>query len=307
MMTYTPDPRVIELPNTGWDERVRLFRMPDEIDTSVITTDRYLVFIDTMTTPEQISSVIHGVKENVQDRQVLVVNTHADYDHAWGNAVFETPGGLFPAPIIAGAATAARLRSAEERDYLDERKRAEPYLANVRLVPPTIVVESGCTIDGGDLSLVLIPTPGHTADHMSVWLPNIGLLLAGDAAEHPYPYCGLDADIDVLLASISMLKSLQPSIVIPCHGGTTSPDLLDRNIAYFAKLDRIVRQAVNTRTLPAEWKTIAAPDEAIGYHFAQSIHDQGSDPLSISDFYKTSHVLAVQATIRRVLGGGQPL
>ncbi|HZJ49394.1 MAG TPA: MBL fold metallo-hydrolase [Actinomycetota bacterium] len=43
-------------------------------------------------------------------------------------------------------------------------------------------------IDGGDLRLDLVETPGHTEDHVSVWIPQLRLLLAGDAVEHPFPH-----------------------------------------------------------------------------------------------------------------------
>ncbi len=306
-MTESQDKKVIEVPNTGWDSRVRVFRVPHEIDTSVIVTERYLVFVDTMITPEQILAVRSMVEGQIAGRQVLVVNTHADYDHAWGNAVFESPGGQYPAPIIAGQATAARLRSAEERRYLEERQKLEPNLAHARLVPPTISFAGSCTIDGGDLSLVLLPTPGHTRDHMSVWLPEIRLLLAGDAAEHPYPYCGRDANIDILLDSLDTLGELRPVVVIPCHGGTTTPDLLDRNRAYFVTLDGLARSAIESGAVDTDWETASGIEETIGYTFEQSVRDQGSDPASIGDFYRNSHVLAIRATLRRVFGGSQAL
>ena len=47
----------------------------------------------------------------------------------------------------------------------------------VRLTPPTITFEDRLWIDGGDLALELFSTPGHQPDHISVWIPQIGMAL----------------------------------------------------------------------------------------------------------------------------------
>ena len=56
--------------------------------------------------------------------------------------------------------------------------------------PPTLrscfSVNGRLLIDGGDLTLALLPTPGHTIDHYALYIPEINTLLAADAAELPY-------------------------------------------------------------------------------------------------------------------------
>jgi glyoxylase-like metal-dependent hydrolase (beta-lactamase superfamily II) len=99
--------------------------------------------------------------------------------------------------------------------------------------PPNIVVgDAGLTIDGGDLTLALVHTPGHTEDHFSIWIPELRLVLAGDAAESPFPHLDTPAGLAGARASLLRLQALDPWHVLPCHGGTTEPDLLARNIAY---------------------------------------------------------------------------
>ena len=88
------------------------------------------------------------------------------------------------------------------------------------------------TIHGGDLTPALAATPGHTDDHLSVWIPELQVVLAGDAAEHPWPHIETAAGLVRARASLVRLQQLQPRTVLPCHGDTTEPDLLTRNIAY---------------------------------------------------------------------------
>ncbi|MDB5074023.1 MAG: putative beta-lactamase-like domain protein [Chloroflexi bacterium] len=307
-MSVTPDPTVVEIVNRGWDPRVRMFRVPNEIDTAVIVTDRYVVFVDTMSSPEQAAAVVESVEPLLADRAPLVINTHADWDHAWGNALFETPASALPAPIIASRETGKRLRSREEHDYLAKRQQQEPALANVRLVPPTIEIPSGCTIDGGDMTIELIPTPGHVGDHVSVWIPEIRLLLAGDAAEHPFPYCGEQSNIDVFLQSLRRLRELRPAIVIPCHGGQSNEGLLIRNMQYFNRLDATIRSAQLQRGLEPGWYDKEGDlGEFIGFPFELAVREQGSDPASITDFYRSSHNKAIRAVAARVAAGEPPL
>ena len=58
----------------------------------------------------------------------------------------------------------------------------------LRLTAPTITFDERLQIDGGDLTLQLFATPGHQPDHCSIFIPEIGMLLAGDAAELPFPF-----------------------------------------------------------------------------------------------------------------------
>jgi glyoxylase-like metal-dependent hydrolase (beta-lactamase superfamily II) len=261
-----------------------------------------------MTTPEQAAAMVETVRPSTSTRAPIVINTHADYDHAWGNVFFSQPGGDFPAPIIASRKTGERLRSAADHDYLAERKSREPDLARVRLVPPTIEVEGRCVIDGGDLTIEIIPTPGHTDDHISVWIPEIRMLLTGDAAEHPFPYCGKRADIDTLLESLHILRQLRPATVIPCHGGPSDQGLLVRNARYFTRLDRAIRHAQDAESLAPGWYAASIDLGAqIGYSFEAAVQEQGSNPAGISDFYRESHNLAIRAVASRAERGKPPL
>ena len=123
-----------EVPNGGWDERVRLFRAGQEVDTCVVVTRRYLIVVDTMATPELAAAIMEAISDALAGRQLLVINTHADYDHCYGNAIFESPGGRYPAPIIAHELARKRMRSEEARQSLAWRQGESARFANVRLV-----------------------------------------------------------------------------------------------------------------------------------------------------------------------------
>jgi glyoxylase-like metal-dependent hydrolase (beta-lactamase superfamily II) len=228
---------VVEAP-LALDPRLRRFRRQDEVDTFVVKTSRWVVVVDTHSTPELASQVAEQAV-GTSDGRLLVVNTHADYDHAWGNQVYAVPGSSLCAPIIGHELCAERLAGEDGAGSLATKRAEEPGRFDaVVLTPPDLVVgDAGMAIRGGDLTLVLVHTPGHTDDHLSVWIPELRLVLAGDAAEHPWPHIETSAGLTRARASLVRLQQLQPRVVLPCHGGTTEPGLLARNIAY---LDAVI-------------------------------------------------------------------
>gem|GEM_PF-313417 len=290
-------PRLAEVPNSGWDERLCLFRAGNEVDTSVLVTQRYLVIIDTMATPELADAIVESVRALLAGRQLLAINTHADYDHCWGNAAFASPVGAYPAPIIAHEQAGVRMQSNEARQYLAQRQQAEARFASVRLVAPTITVTTGLRIDGGDLTLELLPTPGHTEDHISIWIPELRLLLPGDAAEHPFPYVEEAKTLPTLRRSLARLAALDAATVMPCHGGTTDSALITRNLAYFDEVERRGRSALASGLVPPDWRERADIAEIIGLPFAQAAKESGADPASIPEFYRSVHLAAVRAML----------
>jgi glyoxylase-like metal-dependent hydrolase (beta-lactamase superfamily II) len=98
---------ILAIPAVNGEERVRVFRRAltglegfegMEVDAYVVLTKRYLVVFDTLLCPEDMAIVMHEVQDALAGRQLLVVNSHADWDHTWGNAYFTAQ---HPAPIIA--------------------------------------------------------------------------------------------------------------------------------------------------------------------------------------------------------------
>jgi glyoxylase-like metal-dependent hydrolase (beta-lactamase superfamily II) len=216
------------------DPRIRRFRCGDEVDSFVVDSERWLVVVDTHSTSRlalQLAELC-GAAEN--GRRLLVVNTHADYDHAWGNQVFSGPTAAHPAPVIGHVECAARLAGDDARISWRKMETLQPgRFDDLVPTPPNIVVgDAGLVIDGGDLTLSLVHTPGHTEDHFSVWIPELRLVLVGDAAEQPFPHIDTPDGLARARASLVRLRDLDPLHVLPCHGDTTEPALLARNIAY---------------------------------------------------------------------------
>src|SRR5215212_7165877 len=106
------------VPNQGWDARILVCRCGTLVDTFIVVSERYVVLIDTLINARTAEVLLEIARPYLDGRQLLVVNTHADWDHAWGNHVFAGPRALVHAPIIASRVCAERLRSEQARQKL---------------------------------------------------------------------------------------------------------------------------------------------------------------------------------------------
>lgn len=233
--------------NQGWDKRILVCRNGGLVDTFIIVTKRYVVLIDTVINPTTARAMLTYARPYlVKGRQLLVVNTHADYDHAWGNQIFASPQAAYPAPIIATHLCAAQFQSAEAAASLQQRQSQEPTIfGEVILTPPTILFDDQLLIDGGDLTLVLFATPGHTPDHLAIYIPEIETLLAADGAELPFPMARTVDGLPSMRQSLAQMAALNPKTVLYCHAPVTiGPRLIVDNMAYFDQLEARCRKAL---------------------------------------------------------------
>lgn len=262
-MTHTNE--VTLLPNEGWDERILVCRNAPLVDAFIVVSERYLVLVDTMINPATAEKLVQIGREQGENNPLLVINTHADYDHCWGNQIFAGPNAAYPAPIIGSRLSAARFATSEAEDFSEQMREEEPAIfADVILVPPTILFDEKLTIDGGDLTLKLFMAPGHTPDHAALYIPEIDTLLAGDAAELPYPMARTVDGLPAMRHSLADLAALEAETVLYCHAPVEmGPSLLQHNIVYFDKVETACRAALErgiTAAPPEDADVIALVD-----------------------------------------------
>lgn len=276
---------VEQVPNQGWDERILVCRNGELVDVFIIISERYVVLVDTLINGATAEKVMQFAAPHlVNGRSLLVINSHADYDHAWGNQLFAGPNAPYPAPII------AHERCAEEfavwaADLVTMREKETDVFGDVVLTPPTLLFNGRFTIHGGDLTLQLIPTFGHTRDHVSVYIPEIRTLLAADAAELPYPSPRHPSGMGDMRDSLAQLAALEAQTVLYCHAAVTiGSRLLHDNIAYFDALEAACRRAIDANRLPA---TLSDDDDLaalVGCTFAQAM-PADFDPTTVHPYY----------------------
>jgi glyoxylase-like metal-dependent hydrolase (beta-lactamase superfamily II) len=236
--------QLFPVPGISGDERVCVFRRVFEatgeyegleVDAYVIITERYVVVLDTMLCPADVAEMMSFVTGELAGRTVMCVDSHADWDHAWGNAYFT---GEQSAPIIAHDYCRTRLLSQEAADELAEFQQSNALFRDVRLVPPTITFTESMVIHGGDLTIELKSAPGHHPDQIVAWIPALRLLLAFDAVEKPLPLMDDQRCVSDMFTTLEQLVALQAERVLCSHGKSTSPQLVADNLHYVREIER---------------------------------------------------------------------
>ncbi|GHO82868.1 MBL fold metallo-hydrolase [Dictyobacter formicarum] len=168
-----PQSTLFQVQDRHLDPRVHVFRRLftalgefDElqVDAYIIRTERFLIICDTLLCPEDAAYMLSSVQSKYSGQQLLVINSHTDWDHTWGNSYFtQTKTAL----IIAQSLCTQRLCDPVQQAFLEQYQQRFPLFKNVRLVPPAITFNSALTINAGDLTLELLSMPGHCPEHAS--------------------------------------------------------------------------------------------------------------------------------------------
>ncbi|GGD91026.1 hypothetical protein GCM10011390_07150 [Aureimonas endophytica] len=273
----------------GLDERITVLRAGDEVDAVFVRTERFGVLIDTLSTPSLCREALRRLGVDPERQPLVVVNSHMDWDHFWGNAAIAGK-----APILAHAKAFRRFAAPETSATLRDKRGEENRFGEVELVSPTIGFDGAMVLHGGDLTLELLHTPGHTPDHVAVWIPELRTCLAVDAVEYPIPEVWSEAPEDLadLRASLDRLRRLDARFLLPAHGRTHAPELVQRNIDYFDELAARVAAMPDTR--------LAADDPALlpGLAFEDLVPDFTSAETAVLAFYRRCHASNRRATIR---------
>jgi glyoxylase-like metal-dependent hydrolase (beta-lactamase superfamily II) len=185
-----------------------------------------------------------------------VVNTHAHFDHCFGNATLR-PAAIWGHPHCAEAlrGRGEEVRASAVR-WLPE---AAERLARLEIVPPDRLVADRTALDLGGRRVDLVHLGrGHTDNDLVVLVPDAGVAFAGDLVEEGAPPSFGDAWPLEWPGTLDRLLAPAPSVVVPGHGDVVDQAFVREQRDQQAAMAELCRRVVEER-LPAEEAVRLAP------------------------------------------------
>lgn len=244
---------------------------PFDLSVVVVEGDHGLLVVDSGADPDEGEEILADLRTRFDRPVVALVNTHAHFDHTFGNQAFG-PGSVTDAAIHGHAGIARHFERYEGPRLAAWRANParEPgrRWSDVRLVPPTHPVDEATTLDLGGRVVELRPQPrAHTDTDLVVLLPVERVWIVGDLVEESGPpmYGSGCFPLDwprVLESLVAELR--QGDLVVPGHGR-----VVDRAF--------VARQAAELATIAERF--VAAHHAGLGAAEALAAHDRWPVPV----------------------------
>jgi glyoxylase-like metal-dependent hydrolase (beta-lactamase superfamily II) len=175
----------------------------------------------------------------------VVVNTHAHYDHCFGNAVFR------PAEIW-GHERAVQMLAAHGEIKRQYFMRSMPELDEVEITPPTRTFDTERTLNLGGREVRLRHLGrGHTDNDIVVDIPDAEVIFAGDLVEEGAPPVFNDSFPLDWPSTLDKLAAEATSVVVPGHGDIVDRAYVLRQAALLAGIADTARAAYLAGDRPA--------------------------------------------------------
>jgi cyclase len=238
-----PAPRLAEVA-----EGIHVYLQPDGSwclsNSGVLLGHRSVLLIDTASTQARARALRAAVAALTPLPVRTLVNTHHHGDHTYGNFVF--PEATIVAHDLArGEILAAGL----------QLKLIWPDVdwGDIEIVPPDVTFARQLTLYAGELEVQLIYAgPAHTTNDVVAWIPERGVVFAGDLVFNGgTPFC-LMGSVAGTLEAIGMLRALGATAVVSGHGGVAGPEVFDVNAAYLRWIQETATKALAAGLSPLE-------------------------------------------------------
>ncbi|HEY7226476.1 MAG TPA: MBL fold metallo-hydrolase [Micromonosporaceae bacterium] len=227
---------------------VHVLRCPVlDVNSTLILGTQVAVVVDTLATARQARELSQAVRA-ITDLPLAVVNTHAHFDHCFGNGVLAAgdPG----LPIWAHESTVDALRDHGprlRRAAYDEALALVPAIADdvasTELRAPDRAVAHQSTMDIGDRTVELrYLGRGHTDGDLVVVVPDVAVVVAGDLVEQSAPPSFADSYPLDWPDTLTVLLALQPTLVVPGHGAVVDAGFVHDQRAQLSRLEWLIRE-----------------------------------------------------------------
>src|SRR5580700_3903021 len=235
-------------------ERPKLFGEAlgfDPITSTLIFGENDAVLVDAMMTVAEAEALADWVALHNRNLETIYI-THAHFDHFYGLGILldRFPG----ARAIATPKTVDAMQISFTPTVERLARRCFPGQVPTKLVAPEPYEHDTFTLEGHELRII---EQGHTdsADTTSLYVPSIGLIVAGDVV---YNQCRMYVGDTTpesrknWIAALDRLATLNPAMVVAGHkkpGAPDSPSAIQDTKRYLLDFDRLQKTATSDEEL----------------------------------------------------------
>jgi glyoxylase-like metal-dependent hydrolase (beta-lactamase superfamily II) len=223
----------------------------DPITSTLIFGEHDAVLVDAMLTVAEAEALADWVALHNRNLETIYI-THAHFDHFYGLSILldRFPG----ARAIATPKTLSAMQLYLSPAVQQLARQLFPGQVPTKLVAPEVYRDDTFTLEGHELRIL---EQGHTdsADTTSLYVPSIGLIVAGDVVYnqcHMYVGDTTPESRKSWISTLDRLAELNASVVVAGHkkpGAPDSPSAIQDTKRYLEDFGRLQKTATSDREL----------------------------------------------------------
>jgi glyoxylase-like metal-dependent hydrolase (beta-lactamase superfamily II) len=221
---------------------------PLDVSVCVLRGADGLAVVDTRSSAREADEIRADLRELGPAPVRWVVNTHAHYDHSFGNQRFG-PGSDLSAPIYGHVRVPAHLDTYERprlAQWITEGREPVQEWREVIITPPTELVGDHGVLDLGDRAVDLLHLGrGHTDNDLLLHVPDAAVWLAGDVIEESGPpmYGSGCFPLEWPRTVARLLDLAAPDdVIVPGHGQPIGPSFVRDQQAQLARAADLISE-----------------------------------------------------------------
>lgn len=230
---------------------------PLDVSVCVVRGSDGLLVVDTRSSHREADEIRADLRAFGDHRVRWVVNTHAHFDHCFGNHRFG-PGSDIGAPIYGHERVPAHLAEYETpmlAEWVAQGLEPAADWREVVITPPTVLVGDHATLELGDRPVELVHLGrGHTDNDLVVHVPDADTWLVGDLVEESGPpMYGSGCFPLEWPGTVGALRSRlgDDATLVPGHGAPVGPAFVADQHAAIRSVADLIR-ALHAAGVPAD-------------------------------------------------------